>query len=640
MNTLKTKPVNQEKNTLHHGNEDEFIPQVKDALSKIIVAHKNSNVLTSPSRNKQLDKYNYTSISIRQGLHKETLIGKRKLYNSTLVPIAEIIERIFSEKRNSKKRFDEIIIDIVFKEKFQKQLTLLFEKFASLIETDELKSKLLDEINNNKSTYFEAATTFDSIPIKRGTESINKVNVDKVIDKRIQRYIIYKNELVDILSKELNSKPNDERKKELEKKKKQYLETPIYYNALYDIRMKDGFVINDEERRWLPLFEFNKSMIEHIEYVKNKKGKKVINHARTEQVKQFITGYEHEFTPENVLIKYPIIIGEKKIEIKKATVRNTAGVNQSKKNTDNTEEKEVLVEIRPKTFVVLESKFRAIITQEKEGNERKVNFIEFKEALDYQKLTSDFIQAEIRIPNKIIPPSHKLLFTLSKNDLVALPDKTDDVIDWNNISSLSNKLYRVLDFDSTGVIRFVKHTIASPIELKDTMNATGLSNELDLMSKKLKDEEENYNIEKERVENLSNNHSIWKKNLSKNDLKFHKTTIKEKEAEIKRDKKLLKEHFDESENLEKAIKNLADKITFNSKTDKKGKIKEAEPIQEPFERKTKDDIQKIIKVFTDKLGKEIVPYWEFPNGCWNRERAEELCLCSPKTDKIETHTDS
>ena len=37
-------------------------------------------------------------------------------------------------------------------------------------------------------------------------------------------------------------------------------------------------------------------------------------------------------------------------------------------------------------------------------------------------------------------------------------------------------------------------------------------------------------------------------------------------------------------------------------------------------------LQRCIKVFTDKLGKKIVPYWVFPNGCRNKEIAEKLDL--------------
>ena len=42
-------------------------------------------------------------------------------------------------------------------------------------------------------------------------------------------------------------------------------------------------------------------------------------------------------------------------------------------------------------------------------------------------------------------------------------------------------------------------------------------------------------------------------------------------------------------------------------------------------------MQSCIKVFTDKLGKKVVPYWEFPNGCWDKGKAMELGLI-PKSN--------
>jgi hypothetical protein len=39
-----------------------------------------------------------------------------------------------------------------------------------------------------------------------------------------------------------------------------------------------------------------------------------------------------------------------------------------------------------------------------------------------------------------------------------------------------------------------------------------------------------------------------------------------------------------------------------------------------------DMLQRCIKVFTDKLGKKIVPYWMFPSGCWDKETAKKLGL--------------
>jgi len=37
-------------------------------------------------------------------------------------------------------------------------------------------------------------------------------------------------------------------------------------------------------------------------------------------------------------------------------------------------------------------------------------------------------------------------------------------------------------------------------------------------------------------------------------------------------------------------------------------------------------MQSCIKVFTDKLGRKVVPHWEFLNGCWDKETAKRLKL--------------
>jgi hypothetical protein len=372
-------------------------------------------------------------------------------------------------------------------------------------------------------------------------------------------------------------------------------------------------------------------MIEHIEYVRNNKGKRIINHLRTEQVKKIVTEYVYEFTSGNILIEHPIIIGERRIEIKKATVKNTAGNNQTNKriNDEQTEDKkEVLVEIRPKTFVVLEGKFRALITESTdEGKQRKVSFIDFKDALDYQKLEASFIKAEIKIPNKLIPANHRFLFTLSKNDLVViLENKNDFIENWNDIASYSNKLYRVLDFAEAGYIRFIRHTTADSIQLKDKVDATGLNIELLKMNAQMEKENIEYAKEENRITEISTLHSQWKASMNTEDLRFYKKTIIKKDAEIKADMRELKKHKQEIAALEKEIKNLQKAIFFKSTIDKKGNQKEANPIIETTAPIRKEDIQKIIKVYIDKLGKKVVPYWEFPNGCWDKKKAKELGL--------------
>ena len=39
-----------------------------------------------------------------------------------------------------------------------------------------------------------------------------------------------------------------------------------------------------------------------------------------------------------------------------------------------------------------------------------------------------------------------------------------------------------------------------------------------------------------------------------------------------------------------------------------------------------DILERCIKIFTNKLGDKIVPYWKFPNGCWDKETAQKLEL--------------
>ena len=69
----------------------------------------------------------------------------------------------------------------------------------------------------------------------------------------------------------------------------------------------------------------------------------------------------------------------------------------------------------------------------------------------------------------------------------------------------------------------------------------------------------------------------------------------------------------------------SDSITISSEDAKElFDIESKSGLSEEIKYGTVDMLQRCIKVFTDKLGKKVVPYWEFPNGCWNRKRAEEL----------------
>lgn len=72
---------------------------------------------------------------------------------------------------------------------------------------------------------------------------------------------------------------------------------------------------------------------------------------------------------------------------------------------------------------------------------------------------------------------------------------------------------------------------------------------------------------------------------------------------------------------------IADAIEL-AKTDVESAIPFITPkdISEEIKFGIKEVMKRCIKVFTDKLGKKVVPYWKFPNGCWNKEVANKLEL--------------
>ncbi len=536
---------------------DDFMKQVRDALRQIIVSHKNSNVLISPSKNKEIDKNSYSSFSVRAKLHEETLVGKRKIYD-----------------RETKK--------------------------------------------------------LTEVPAKRGSESVMSINPEKVIDARTKRYLQYRQEL----KKEVDEKFKNVKDSKEKQDVNNFTNYPIYYNAIYDIRVKDNFKLNNEKlpnHPWLPLFEFKVEMIDEVQYLKyiHEKGEIIAfpDIERTEKIKNLIKNYGYSYTKENILLHHPLFINEnKKIIIKKATVENRKG-------------NEALIEIRPKIFVSTKEKFRVIVTQDKNSKEKHFKYIDHLTALNFRKaFIADpnkelFIKAEFAIPKNEIPDNDKFLFTLSKKDLVYLPDTTVDNINWIDIKALSKNLFTVSSFDEKGnggkgYILLEKHTFAEPIKLNDANDAHALRLKLIELKEKLEKEKKEYDEEAERLKPIQEEIKQLKEaNKIKGIKKDEKTANAEKRKKLEDDTKqneiLLKEHKKEIDMREKEIKNLDNAIAFKPDGDKA-----AAPIVESAELKNDTVQQKLIKVFTDKLGKKIIPYWEFENGSWNKDDATRLKLIS------------
>ena len=125
--------------------------------------------------------------------------------------------------------------------------------------------------------------------------------------------------------------------------------------------------------------------------------------------------------------------------------------------------------------------------------------------------------------------------------------------------------------------------------------------------------------------------------LAKNDLVYLPETILTKEQidEINWDNKqtilpYLYVVKDMNPSLEKILFqhiNKADAIKI-TEADAKSLFKNSDMKEQIEEIKygTVDMLQRCIKVFTDKLGTKVIPYWEFTNGSWNKETAKKLGL--------------
>ncbi len=117
--------------------KDKFIVDVKNVMNEIVVSHKNTRLLISPSKN----KYGQNKVaSIRGELHKETNYAKKNYFEGDKTPIKKLIPNLLKLKKENQyqsmvhfKKFDEIIRETVLKEKYRNILIPLFEK----IENDE-----------------------------------------------------------------------------------------------------------------------------------------------------------------------------------------------------------------------------------------------------------------------------------------------------------------------------------------------------------------------------------------------------------------------------------------------------------------------------------------------------------------------
>lgn len=566
--------------------------QIIELLEQVIVSHKNTIPLISPSKN-ILRKNGQTiligkpedSISIRASLHKETLIGFRKFYNNNKqVPIEEIIEIIFAKRQKAREEikpvlsFNELIDRIVFKEKFRNSLKAMFNKQNCNQRDLEIKTAVLNEINKSKP--FEWAYTFDVVATKTGTDksgTIDKLLPIKITDERISRYLQYRIDFIKDaeneikkLKKEKTDDARIEKQEALLKKAKDYPDGfPIYYNAIYDVR------IPSEKDKWILITKLNQELFDKIEYHKNKK----TDNKRTNEVKNKLLEYkgdlswETAFNPERVFINDPPIIGKMKIKIKKASQKSKTLI-------------DTLYPIRPhtNTFAELDGNFRVYVFENSNGN-REWKLLSNMDAMLLKKENRNAkteLLYPVELTQDLTEKGFQQIFSIGKNDTVFI-----------NPLDINNSKQRQFTKDKVrNLFDWKKNDENSPDKIREKQK---------IIAKNLWQVAKFSDSETQKSLEFINMHTAAEIKIPINEVNSSKMV----------------------ENVRKKIENM--KMIYNNteKVDEKNKNK---VIEEQILFKNIELFENCYKIYTDKLGKKVVPYWEFPNGCWNKNRAVELGL--------------
>lgn len=508
-----------------------FIVDIKKAMNEIVVSHKNTRLLISPSKHRMGKAIkSIPTASIRGELHKETNYARKNYFEKEKTQITTLIPLLIKKKIENRdqtmvhfKTFEEIIKETVLKEKYQKILIQLFSKYDIMrLNKDNHKeiAKIILEAINTSNLLVNSETNMPLTELSTYSEKDkscrpnglymnlnNEKEIKDIANPRIKRIAAYRLAFINKKKEEIDKLGSD--KKEKDELKKEAESLPLYSNAIYEVRVEKG----KNNFEWIELQNLCEDDFNNIKYARQ-------NITRIVKEKILEVGLDKL---KKEYFDNPIFISKQPIPIKKA--RQKAYFQD-------------LYEITKGRYVYSLDTFMVYFLVDKniddEIKKREIKFLKFIDAIG-------IIDAEK--PRKIDcskligeNTNYNLLFTLSKNDMVYIPktvlSKEElDNVDWEDIKTMSPYLYVVKDM----------------------------------------------------------NPSL---------------------------KKILFQHV-----------NKADSIKINE-ADAKSLFKNSEMKEQVEEIKygTVDMMQRCIKVFTDKLGKKIVPYWEFPNGCWDCETAKRVGL--------------
>jgi CRISPR/Cas system Type II protein with McrA/HNH and RuvC-like nuclease domain len=530
-------------------NKDNFIVDVKKALDEIVIAHKNTRLLISPSKHRiDKDIKPIKVASIRGELHKETNYAKKNYFTNETTPINKLIPELVKAKMDNQnqtmvhlKSFEEIIKETVLKEKYQNELIPLFLKYdeeklntslckeisKSILKEIETKKLLFNSITNKPLEWLSTYSEKDKSNRPNGLSmDLNKEKeIKDIADPRIKRLAGYRLEYVNKKREELEKLEID--KKEKDKLRAELMALPLYSNAIYELRIKrddydERVKAKQNPCKWVELKDFDKKDFDKIEYAKKETTQLIKNKLKEIDLDELKQSY----------FEKPVFISKTPILVKK--VRQEAPFQN-------------LYEVTAGRYVFASDTFMAYIFNPKKNIQieesekslkREIKVLKFLEAVNIiNQDKPDKINYSQLIPS-LDRDKYELGFTLAKNDLVYLPEKAllqdeIDAIDWNNNKEISKHLYIVKDINPS----------------------------------------------------LPQSYFMFQKHLNSDAISINETDMK---------------HL--FSNLE--LKAQEEKLKFGN----------------AFYR------DNCIKVFTDKLGKKVVPYWEFPNGCWDKVKAKELGL--------------
>lgn len=464
--------------------ENNFIPEVKNALSNIIVSHKNSRLLISPSKHRG-NKVIQPAIlaSIRGQLHKDTNYASRKYFDGGRTEIKKLIPQIMISKKDNLlqtmvhfKTFEEIIRETVLKEKYQNILIPLFVEVEEKIKKGEiilttevcknLSKGILKKIADEKlfcnpetnepytwlSTYSEKDKSNRPNGLLMNLNDTKEVN--SIINPRLQRIANYRLNYVNFQKKAIDELDID--KKEKDKKKREAESLPLYSNAIYELRIID----KNGNAAWKEIKDVTQQDVEKISYLK----KETTALVKAKVLEKGLDKLKAEYFTN------PVFISNTPIEVKKARQKSYY---------------QSLYEVSPKRYVQVEETFMTYFFKKKSEstftNNRQVKFLKFIDAIsiinhekpdkiDYNKL----IEKERTNEEMQSGKSFELLFTLAKNDLVYLPEtelsqEQAEAINWNNKASIAKNLYIVKEMNpSLNKIAFQQFYKSDSITINET----------------------------------------------------------------------------------------------------------------------------------------------------------------------------